>query len=63
MPNINAALGCAQLEQLPKKLKAKRDLFSAYQSSISKISNIKIIKEPKNCRSNYRLQTIKIENY
>ena len=63
MPNINAALGCAQLEQLPKKLKAKRDLFSAYQSSISKISNIKIIKEPKNCRSNYWLQTIKIENY
>lgn len=63
MPNINAALGCAQLEQLPKKLKAKRDLFSAYQSSISKISNIKIIQEPKNCRSNYWLQTIKIENY
>jgi perosamine synthetase len=62
MPNINAALGCAQLEQLPKKLKAKRDLFSAYQTSISKISNIKMIKEPKNCRSNYWLQTIKIEN-
>ena len=62
MPNINAALGCAQLEQLPKKLEAKRDLFSAYQTAISKISNIKIIKEPKNCRSNYWLQTIKIEN-
>ena len=26
LPNINAALGCAQLEQLPKYLKLKRNL-------------------------------------
>ena len=63
MPNINAALGCAQLEQLSKKLEAKRNLFSAYEIAVSKISNIKIIKEPKNCKSNYWLQTIKIENH
>jgi dTDP-4-amino-4,6-dideoxygalactose transaminase len=62
MPNINAALGCAQLEQLPKKLEAKRNLFDAYQTAISEISNVKIVKEPKNCKSNYWLQTLHIEN-
>lgn len=62
MPNINAALGCAQLEELPKKLEAKRNLFSAYQTVISEISNVRIIKEPKNCKSNYWLQTIQVEN-
>lgn len=36
MPNINAALGCAQLEQLPQLLKSKRDLFSRFQSSFQK---------------------------
>jgi aminotransferase in exopolysaccharide biosynthesis len=31
LPNLNAALGCAQLEQLPDKLIAKRMLFNRYQ--------------------------------
>jgi dTDP-4-amino-4,6-dideoxygalactose transaminase len=30
MPNINAALACAQLEQLPVFLKSKRDLAESY---------------------------------
>ncbi len=58
MPNINAALGCAQLEQLPQLLKAKRDLFSRYQSAFNKVDGVKLMSEPIGCSSNYWLQTI-----
>jgi len=63
MPNINAALGCAQLEQLPRKLESKRNLFIAYQNAISEINGITIVKEPENCKSNYWLQTLKLNNF
>ena len=62
MPNINAALGCAQLEQLPKKLEAKRKLFYAYEKEFARITSLEIIKEPVNCKSNYWLQTIRLKN-
>ena len=58
MPNINAALGCAQLEQLPQLLKAKRDLFSRYQSAFNKVDGVRLMSEPIGCSSNYWLQTI-----
>ena len=58
MPNINAALGCAQLEQLPQLLKAKRDLSSRYQSAFSKVDGVRLMSEPIGCSSNYWLQTI-----
>lgn len=58
MPNINAAMGCAQLEQLPAKLAAKRELFLRYQSAFDDVEGITLFKEPKNCRSNYWLQTL-----
>lgn len=58
MPNINAAMGCAQLEQLSAKLAAKRQLFLRYQSAFEGIKGVTLFKEPKNCRSNYWLQTL-----
>jgi len=58
MPNINAALGCAQLEQLPQLLEAKRDLFSRYQSAFNKVDGVQLMSEPIGCTSNYWLQTI-----
>ena len=58
MPNINAALGCAQLEQLPSKLKAKRELFSRYQSALKGLKGVQLFSEPMNCQSNYWLQTL-----
>ena len=58
MPNINAALGCAQLEQLPQLLRAKRDLFSRYQSAFNKVDGVRLMSEPLGCSSNYWLQTI-----
>jgi aminotransferase in exopolysaccharide biosynthesis len=61
MPNINAALGCAQLEQLPAKLAAKRQLFSQYQSAFADVKGMKIFQEPENCRSNYWLQSLVLD--
>jgi perosamine synthetase len=58
MPNINAALGCAQLEQLPKFLDAKRRLFEGYQMAFSNIPFISLMSEPEDCQSNYWLQTL-----
>jgi dTDP-4-amino-4,6-dideoxygalactose transaminase len=58
MPNINAALGCAQLEQISSKIKFKRDLFKKYKSEFSKIAGIKLFEEPKQSESNYWLQSI-----
>jgi aminotransferase in exopolysaccharide biosynthesis len=62
MPNINAALGCAQLEQLPNKLDAKRKLFDAYKQVFKNNKFLQIVTEPANCKSNYWLQTIKLNN-
>lgn len=61
MPNINAALGCAQLEELPGKLAAKRNLFKRYQSAFAKIQGVSLFTEPKNCQSNYWLQTLLLD--
>jgi perosamine synthetase len=58
MPNINAALGCAQLEQLPQLLKSKRNLFSRFQSAFNKVDGARLMSEPIGCSSNYWLQTI-----
>ena len=58
MPNINAALGCAQLEQLPQLLKLKRDLFFRYQSAFNNVDGVQLMTEPNECSSNYWLQTI-----
>ena len=37
MPNINAALGCAQLEKLPAKLASKRELFKKYKGAFAHV--------------------------
>jgi len=58
MPNINAALGCAQLEQLPGFLADKRRLFKRYASAFSGMRDTNLIAEPAGCRSNYWLQTL-----
>jgi len=58
LPNINAALGCAQLEQLPLFLKNKRILLERYVSSFKDISQVKIVTQPVGCESNYWMQTL-----
>lgn len=61
MPNINAALGLAQLEQLPRFLDSKRRIAEAYSSFFSGLissNNIKFVQEPLNSTSNYWLNSI-----
>lgn len=58
MPNINAALGCAQLEKLPSKLIAKRHLFDRYKSAFADVEGAQLFEQPENCQSNYWLQTL-----
>jgi aminotransferase in exopolysaccharide biosynthesis len=58
MPNLNAALGCAQLEQLSRLLDAKRLLFDRYETAFAGIDGVSIVKEPSRCKSNYWLQTL-----
>ena len=61
MPNLNAALGCAQLEQMSKFIAAKRDLFKQYESAFVDVLGVRVQKEPQNCKSNYWLQTLVLE--
>lgn len=61
LPNLNAALGCAQLEQLPGMLAAKRELFKRYRTAFAPVSGIRLIAEPEQCQSNYWLQTLLLD--
>lgn len=58
MPNLNAALGCAQLEQLPTFLAEKRRLFETYRDAFAGIAGVRLFAEPAGCSSNYWLQTL-----
>ncbi len=61
MPNLNAALGCAQLEDLASLVAKKRDLFDRYRTAFSAIPDAVVFAEPAGCRSNYWLQTILLD--
>lgn len=61
MPNINAALGCAQLERLPTMLCAKRYLHAAYKAAFAPVGGICLVREPEHCRSNYWLQALLLD--
>lgn len=58
MPNINAALGCAQMETLPQFLENKRQTADLYRTFFSKFEDIKFFNEPENSSSNYWLNSI-----
>jgi perosamine synthetase len=61
MPNINAALGCAQMERLPEKISSKRELFKRYTQAFANVAGVRLFSEPKNCYSNYWLQTLLLD--
>ena len=58
MPNINAALGCAQLENLDKMIQSKREVATAYERFFAGRSDITFFHEPKDCYSNYWLNAV-----
>lgn len=61
MPNINAALALAQLEQLNSFIESKRKLAKHYADFFNQ-TNISFIKEPTNTKANYWLNCIVLEN-
>jgi perosamine synthetase len=61
LPNINAALGCAQIENLPNFIKEKRNLAKRYQSAFENIKGIHLFIETVHAKSNYLLNTILLE--
>jgi len=58
MPNINAALGCAQLENIDKYVESKRQTAAAYKEFFKNIPDVEFFSEPADCRSNYWLNAI-----
>ena len=62
MPNLNAALGCAQIEQLPEFLASKRCLFEHYEEAFRGIPQIRLFSEPEGSHSNYWLQTLLLDD-
>jgi aminotransferase in exopolysaccharide biosynthesis len=61
MPNINAALGCAQMEGLPEFIKHKRQLAMKYKDFFAD-SEFTFITEPEYAQSNYWLNAILCPN-
>ena len=61
LPNLNAALGCAQLEQLEDFIDAKRALATAYRQLFLGTSYA-FVEEPEDCRSNYWLNAVICED-
>lgn len=61
LPNINAALGCAQMESLSRLLESKRLIASAYAEFFS-TSNVSFVQEPDQAKSNYWLNALILED-
>lgn len=58
LPNLNAALGCAQLEQLPSFLSRKRALAQDYLRAFEGVAGVAILAEPSGTRGNYWLNAL-----
>lgn len=61
LPNINAALGCAQMEELPKYIDNKRELAKAYKDFFND-TEIDYFEEKQGYKSNYWLNAIIMKN-
>jgi dTDP-4-amino-4,6-dideoxygalactose transaminase len=61
MPNLNAAVACAQLEQLSKILDNKRALTSAYEGYFAD-KNIQLVTEISEAKANNWLNTLILNN-
>ena len=61
MPNLNAALGCAQLERLPDFLAAKRALHDRYAAAFEGVPGVRLVREPEGTRSNHWLSSLLLD--
>ena len=62
MPNINAALGCAQLENIDRYVADKRETAAIYADFFKNIPDITFFTEPADCRSNYWLNVVMLKD-
>lgn len=62
MPNINAALGCAQLENIDRYVENKRETAAIYADYFKNIPGITFFTEPEDCRSNYWLNVVMLKD-
>lgn len=58
LPNLNAALGCAQLEALPAAVEKKRRLLDRYTDAFAGLAGVRLFHEPAGCHSNYWLHAL-----
>ena len=61
LPALNAALGLAQLEQLPDFVRAKRRLARMYREAFAPVAGGAIFVEPEGAQSNYWLNLLLLE--
>lgn len=61
MPNLNAALGCAQLEQLPGFLAAKAELARRWQAAFAGMDGLRIFVPPAFAQSNHWLTALVLD--
>lgn len=61
LPNLNAALGCAQLERLPSMLERKRALAARYAAAFAAVDGVRFIEEPAGTQGNYWLNAIVLD--
>ena len=62
MPNINAALGCAQLEHIEEYVASKRETAKAYEEFFKDIPEIEFFVDTPDTRSNYWLNVVILPN-
>lgn len=62
MPNLNAALACAQLELLDRFVENKRELAGIYKEHFKNKEGVSFVDEPENSKSNFWLNTILLDN-
>jgi len=58
MPNINAAIGCAQMEYLEEFVLNKRETATKYVEFFQNIKDVEFFTEPADCRANYWLNAV-----
>lgn len=58
LPNLNAALGCAQLQRLPDFVRRKRRLAEIYQDVLKDFDFVEVFREPEGSQSNYWLNAL-----
>ncbi len=62
LPNINAALGCAQMEQLEGILASKRGLAERYASAFANVDGVRFVTELEDATSNYWLNALMLDD-